>query len=323
MKHGFKGKMIIFASAMMTVTCITLITLSVISSRMALQNQVTENLLSQGRSIRDQLVRHQDKLKRYAIQIAESRLVEGMFVSYEGGFYGAGFTPGSDQNIFSSTYQDLNNGFLDRAKRLAQDSDFKDLLLVASTGQIIFSLSESKNDDVYLGRQIDVGGYKGSKLQDCYLRAKSAKIAGSIIYSGYEVNPINKKNHALICMPKYAEFDHLADGIKKGDSMGVVILSIDTNIISQIANPKDGMGETGVGYIVGPDSKLRTAYKNSLHEISLEAGIMQNTGFESESVESAKNKKEIVQKIKNPFNEEVLSYSTLIPFIDTNYIIIV
>ena len=319
---GFRNKMIFFCGLVVAICSATLIAVSVLSSRSTLLTQIQDQMSGQGHAIKAQLIRHQDKLQKFALQISDSRLLEGMYIAYEGGFYGATLQPGKDQNIYKPYFETLNKTFFDRAKHLANDADFSDLILVSTNGQVIFSLAENASNEIYLGRHIEGGIYKDTQLADCYKKAKGAP-AGNIFYSGFEINPVSKKANAFVCMPKFAEFDHNADGVKKGDLMGTVLLRIDQDVISSFSSPREGMGETGVGYILGKDLKLRTAYKNNIHAETLEASLADTKPFISVAQASSPKSGVTLFESTNHYDDTVIRYIDDFTFFDTTFKLVI
>lgn len=320
MKIGFRIRMVIFCGAIITIASLSLVMTSIFGAKSAMLSQAKEQVLGIGKSIKSQISRHQEKLQKYSIQITDSRLLEGMFIAYEGGFFGASLEPGRDQNIYKEYYKTLNAIFFERAKDLAKDADFSDLMLVATSGQVIFSLARDSADDVFLGRNLQKGHYSSFALGECYKSTKSVK-KGQFAFSEFAINSITNNAEAFLCLPKIAEFDHLADGVKKGDLLGAVVLKIDTDVLNAMINSRDGMGDTGVGYLVGDDLKLRSMYKNSKNELSLEQSLKDAKNIVTHSPEEGK-KLEVVEDT-NYFGDKVVRYSEGVSFLGKKYSIVV
>lgn len=320
LKVSFKFRVSLLTAAITGVACILLISMAAISSRKALENQVRDQLLAQGKSIKSAVVNHQQYLSMFAEQLADSRLIEGMFMAYESVFYTARLSQGSDQDIYSSYFEALNKKYYDRSKKLAKDFDFSDIILVDNLGQAIFAITNSKTDNVYLGKHIESGVFKDSLMRKCYTDAKNSK---DLKYSGFEVNSITKEPVAYLCQTKVAEFEHESDGIAKGDKLGVIIMKIDLDKINSVVKNVFGMGQTGVAFLVDSDGSLRSDYKNELRSLTLKETLNAKLKLQSESIEKAAKNEEALVINKNHFGETVFSYYSNFKFFDENMSVIV
>lgn len=306
---GFRTKMVITALGIMALTSFVLIGLSVISTRQALISQLSDQLTGQGVAARSNIERSSDKWFDYMSQLGDSRLIEGMFITYEGGFYGAGFAPGKDQSIFTKQYEDLNKTFLERVQRLQQSFDFSDVFLVNSQAQVLFVAAATKenSEKTPLGKNLQKGVLAGSLLAKCYDEAKKST---KPVFSKFGVSTLSGEVEAFLCIPKQAEFAYLADGIKKGDYLGVIVGRINLDILSKIVSPKEGMGETGIGYLVNADGALRTSIDKVTKKVTHVEAVGGNLKVESVAIESAAKGDSKVTQGADPFGFEVLSYST-------------
>jgi methyl-accepting chemotaxis protein len=317
---GFQFRITAFVGAVVTIASVAIAGISVMSSRKILIEQSKEQVLSVGKGIKSRISEYQQKMQLFAVQITDSRLLEGMYIAYEGGFFGAALDAGADQNIFLPYYKKLNASFYDRAKRLANDADFADLMLVSNNGQVIFSLASSENDTTYLGRNLINGHYSKLALGNCYKSAKAGK-KDEFQFSEFEVNSITNKAEAFLCLPKFAEFDHLADGVKKGDLLGAIILKIDTEILNNFANNRIGMGDSGVGYLVGEDLILRSFYQNNIRSATVEDALKSGTQL-IKQLPSDDEKDKVVDAV-NFYGEDVVRFSEVVPFLGKKYAVVV
>lgn len=313
MKLGFRGKLLSLIAISVGVTALGLIVVGTLSMQSSLRSQVDGQLSSQGSSIRTNVNEHAKRLHNYAAQINDSRLLEGMFIAYEGALYGAGLVPGKDLNGFTGSFQNLNKTFLERTEKMAQDFSFSDILLVSTNGQVIFSIAKSKDDSVYLGKNLLNGVFKDGRLGECYRKAKESK-ERSLIFSDFGINSVSGEPEAFLCQGKASEFDYAADGVKKGDVLGVAISKINLTVFSEMSSWKFGAGATGVSYLVGPDHLLRTEYKNESRHISGLESLKSGKKFESSAVNAALAGKDGLEVSANPFGEDVASYYAPIEF---------
>lgn len=323
MAMGFRSKLLILIFFAISLCAVTLIVAGAITTRSALAKQMEEQLLSHGLGSKQSILSHADRLKKYSLQIQDSRLIEGMFVAYEGAFYGAALVPGKDQQAFTGSYEALNKTFYERTLRMAHDFSFDDIILVSTNAQVIFSLAESKTASVFLGKNLVNGSYKDLKIGSCYRSARDSKTS-EVVFSGVGVNPDLQETVSFLCQAKKAEFDHLADGIKKGDILGVVISKIDMKALEENTVWKFGAGDTGVSYLLGGDHFLRTSYKPAVGtEVTAKHSVFDKVRLDSAAIENVLAGKEGVLTGLNPFKTEVISFSSSVDFFSEKWMIVV
>lgn len=307
MNLGFRGRLLGLIATAIGITCVLLIMVGAFSARLSLKTEVEGQLLSQGNAIKVSVSEHSKRLKNYSAQVNDSRLIEGMFIAFEGALYGAGLIPGKDLEGYTSSYESLNKTFLPRVEKMASDFAFDDILLVSTNGQVVFSIATGKGTSVYLGKSLTNGVLKDSRLGECYRSAKGAKDK-ALIFSGVAINSVSGQREAFLCQSKISEFDYAADGVKKGDVLGVVISKINLGIFSEMATWKFGAGKTGVSYIVGPDHFLRTDYSNEVRKLTGLESLKEQKALKSAAVEEALAGKEGLSEASNAFDEEVMSF---------------
>ncbi len=322
MKLGIKGRVLVLFLGISFLACFTLITISAVSNRNQLETQIKNQLLTQGQGIKSNLQRHQQQLKQFALQINSNRLIEGMFIAYEGAFFGAALVPGKDLDGYTKAFSDINSIYLSRTKKMANDFDFSDLILVSTSDQVIFAFAEATGQSFFLGRNLKNGAFADTKLGRCYQKAKDSTDS-EIFYSGYEINPESKEVTGFLCQSKISEFDYRADGVKKSDKLGVVISRIDVQKINNIASQPYGMGETGAAYLIGPDHKLRSAYKNKIQTIDVNESLGSNKALESKSIQLASADKEGVLTTENFLGHEVVSFYSGLRFFGDQWGVVV
>lgn len=322
MRIGFRGKLFILIFFAIGVCAVALILISAMNTRRALAEQMESQLLSQGQGIKENVSAHVERLKNYGAQVNDSRLIEGMFIAYEGAFYGAGLVPGKDQQGFTSSFEALNKVFYSRTERMARDFSLDDIILVSTNAQVIFSLAKTKDDSVFLGKNLVNGAFKDLRVGECYRKARDAKNK-EMVFSSIGVNPITKKRVAFLCQTKLAEFDHAADGVKKGDVLGVAISKINMEIISEIAAWKFGAGDTGVSYLLGGDQTLRTSYKSGKEVLEAEKSILESVKLSSAAISQAVSGQEGIVQDKNPFDRKTMAFSSSVDFLGEKWVLVV
>lgn len=313
MNLGFRGKLLALIATAIGATTMLLIVVGSVSARKGLREEVEGQLRSQGNSIKMNVAGHAHRLRSYVAQVNDSRLIEGMFIAYEGALYGAGLVPGKDLDGYTSSFETLNKNFLPRVKMMAHDFTFDDILLVSTNGQVVFAIADSKTSSVYLGRNLETGVFKSSRLGECYAEAKKSKDK-AIVFSGTGVNEVSGEKEAFLCQSKSSEFDYAADGVKKGDVLGVVISRINLQVFAEMSSWKFGAGETGVSYIVGPDHILRSNYESKKHQLSGVESMRDKKLLKSSSIDLGLSGKEGLEFGQNPFGEEVISFHVPVDF---------
>lgn len=314
---SFKSKTISLFLIFIAVTVFVFAGIGIWKGRSAVVEQIRNQFIGKGQDAKAAINKHSEALLHFSRQIIDSRLIEGMFIAYEGGFYGAGLASGKDVKAFTNSYQTLNKQFKDRATSLVHDFSFSELLLVTTSGQIVFSLEEKKEDHFYLGKNILNGVLKNSNLANCYDNAK--KEPHKFSFTGIIQDPIRNKVSAYFCSTKFSEFDYLADGVKKGDVLGAVIIEVDLNVISDTVAWKMGAGETGASYIAKSDGSLVTEFRNKNKTIDLESSHEQNLNF----LKNENSNLDELVEINDFFENKVFEYRSKVDFFGENWFLVI
>ncbi len=146
--------------------------------------------------------------------------------------------------VTSESWNNIVNGRENLLYRIAELNNLKDVLLINSKGDILFSIAQA--DD--LGTNIFTGKYSATQFASAARKVVESKQA---LFSDIE---------------KYPPFDNQETGFfirsmfsKNGEFIGLIALSIGLDEIDGIISDDAGIGETGVAYLVGRDLVLRTA----------------------------------------------------------------
>lgn len=217
--------------------------------------------------------------------LAENRLVEGLFLAYEGAFFGAGLKVGIDNQVSETAFASLDRSYRPKTDSLLDSYHLANLLLVNINGQIIYS-AKPDPDSHFIGRSLSKGELKNSRLAACVAQAQNGKV-GEIYFADYEYNKTAKRTVAFLCTHTKAEFDHLSEGISKGDTMGIVVTEISTAQINEILTTRTNQNETGQTYIVGSDHLLRSDLRNQSDLFNIDAVHSRSAKIETTSVTSA------------------------------------
>jgi len=298
---------ILFVIISVAFVCITLVAgVSYFKSREALQHQSVNQFSSMGEMMKNRLSAFQSQTRTFATRLGKDRLIEGLFLAYEGAFFGASLFPGEDINIYTTHYQNLESIYGKRTEKMAKDFSLSDVFLVSLDSQVLMTARPDKNN-FFLGRNLLNGVYKKSLLTKCFNSALT-DTKGELFFSGYEYNEVSKKPEAYYCVKQFAEFDHLSEGIKKGEDMGIVITRINIDQLNSMVTQREGMGETGQAYIVGGDHLLRTDFFVNKEEFNTINSLKTKKKLITKSIDFALEKKSGTHFIIDPNGEEVLSY---------------
>lgn len=248
--------MIVITSCLISILTISFI--SYVESRSSLLNQADQQLLAMRAIGKKRVEDYFHRAESFTIMLADDRLVEGLFLAYESAFYGAGLTIGNDEKLEDESFKTLNEKYLSSAKRFIENYQVSNVLLVNINGQIVFSGIEDYSGK-FAGRNLRDGALNQSALSKC-VEAAFAGSTGQAVFSDYEYMESIDEVHAFLCTKSLAEFDHLSEGIKKGDVMGVVVTEIDRALIGKFLSQRDGMGETGQSFLIGQDGYLRSDF---------------------------------------------------------------
>lgn len=196
------------------------------------------------------------EVENFTQQLSKNRLIEGMFLAYEGAFYGSGYTVGSDVNIAESAYKNEDDRYLERSKEMLKNYGFENILLVNIDSQVIFSaVGDSKGN--FLGRNLKAGSLQKSFLNNCY-KSASEDSKQQLKFADFSFYQASGDTHAFVCIKSFAEFKHQSEGINIGDALGVVVVELSKKKINEIVGSRVGQGESGQTFIAGHDKKLRS-----------------------------------------------------------------
>ena len=257
-KTSIKMKMIIAVLSIASICIAITLFVSYTSSREALKKQAIDQLNSI-QSISKKRVRDFfGRTHTFAKLLGNDRLTEGLFLSYESAYMAAGNQSGKDVVIKEGTYKKLNEIYQTKTSEILKSYNLANYLLVSIQGQIIYSAKDDSHG-YFMGRSLTGGELKDSKLAECVSSAQKSK-STDIYYADYSFYPQFNKTMAFYCVNSYAEFPHLSEGINKGDLMGTVVIEVDTAAVTQFLSAREGMGETGQAYLIGPDHLLRSDF---------------------------------------------------------------
>jgi methyl-accepting chemotaxis protein len=317
---SLKVKLVSFIGITVLISISTVSTVSFIKSKQAL-NELTENQLrSSGLSIKHSLDWFLNRTRNFTSILSRDRLVEGLLIAYESSFFGSNFDPGKDLKIDNRFYQKLDGIYGERKKKILEEYELTDLLLVSLDSQVIFTANNSQKK-LFLGKNLTNGTFKGSPLFNCYKKAINSK-SGSLIFSGFNYSKITDSVNGFICGKKKAEFSNQDEGIDKGDDIGVIITQINNSIINKMLTSRTGMGKTGQSYLVGDDFLLRSDFFINSKKFNAINSMKNGIEVDVESVKLALNGKSGNIYNINPNGKDVLAAYQPFPFMGISFAII-
>ena len=303
---SLRSQVTLLAIAAAALATVTMASISYVKSRSALW-QIAESHAAATASIAKSRISDYFKQCEDNTKIlAENRLVEGLFLAYEGAFFGAGLKVGIDNQVNTLAFASLDGTYRPKTDSLLDSYHLANLLLVNINGQIIYS-AKPDPDSHFIGRSLSKGELKNSRLATCVSQAQNGK-PGEIYFADYEFSQKAERTVAFLCTHTKAEFDHLSEGISKGDTMGIVVTEISTAHINEILTARAGQDETGQTYIVGPDHLLRSNLRNQPKRFNIDAVHSSGAKIETPSVASALGQSDHGSHvITDPTGTEVLS----------------
>lgn len=296
-KSSIKFKMIVAVLSIASVCIGVTLLVSYTASRNALKGIATDQLNSVRAISKKRVSDFFGRTRTFTQLLATDRLTEGLFLSYESAYMAAGNASGTDVALKEGSYKKLDEVYQAKTNEILKSFNFGNYLLVSIQGQILYS-AKGQDYGYFAGRSLTGGELKNSKLAECVKTAQSTK-SKEIYYVDYSYYPQFGKAMAFYCVNSFAEFPHLSEGINKGDLMGTVVVEIDANAVTNLLSARDGMGETGQAFLIGPDHLLRSdffinkekfnvnnSYKNNIkiNHTELDNVLKNNTESSNDSV---------------------------------------
>ena len=155
---------------------------------------------------------------------------------------------------------------------LAEEHDFHNVLLIDPQANIVFSL----HDTPALGDNLLGGELKHSNFAKAFQAARQ----GEVIFVDFEWHKNTNELMSFICTPLYD---------KSGIFSGVAAFQLHFNEINEMMTQRDGMGESGESYLVGPDLLMRSdSFLDPINHSVTSSFAAKNKGsVNTESVQAA------------------------------------
>jgi len=316
-KLGLKGRLILLIALVCAVCILSISFISTTKSKTALLSLSKDQLQASSTLMKNEVEEYIRTSTSFTDRISKDRLIEGLFIAYEGAFYGGAFSTDKDQKIITNTYKSNDKLYGKRVKTLAKDFGLSNILLTSVNGQVVMSAA---NDSKYnfLGRSLTKGLLKSSALATCFNKALKSK-GKEIFFADFQIYPSSNNVHSFLCEKAFAEFDHEDDGIYKGDTLGVIIAELSTEKILSITQQRSGMGETGQTYLIGPDKLLRSDFSINSSKFNLKNSIQKKIKIETNAVKLALQGKSGNLEDQGPNGTDVLTIYTPLKVYGSNW----
>jgi methyl-accepting chemotaxis protein len=305
-KLNLKMRLLSFILFISLISIVFVAAISYQKSKSALTELSINQLSSQGSLLKKSLSGYFQRTISTTKTLSVNRLIEGLFVAYESSFYGSGFDPGKDEQIYNDFYTKLDSQYEKRKLAMLKEFQISDFFLVTTSAQVVFTAQNKKHKN-FLGKNLASGSYSKTPLGKCFTKADKGA-DGKVFFSDFFANVATKTTDAFFCIKKLAEFDNQDEGVSKGDKIGVLIIKIDTDLVNKILGERVGMGETGQAYIVGDDLKLRSNFRLNTEKYNTFNSLSNDVMVDTSSVKLAQEGSEGSHFITDALGSDVISF---------------
>ncbi|MCG7623947.1 methyl-accepting chemotaxis protein [Epibacterium sp. Ofav1-8] len=144
-----------------------------------------------------------------------------------------------------AAYHEIHETYHHGLRTLIESKGYYDAFLINPAGDIVYSVFKEMD----YATSLTNGAYKDSGLGAAFRDAQSAK-TGTVVFADMEpYAPSNGAAAAFLASP-------VVDG--DGTRLGVIAIQVPVDLLGQITNNTDGLGETAQVYLVGADLMART-----------------------------------------------------------------
>ena len=188
---------------------------------------------------------------------------------------------------------------------------FYDIFLVNSeTGKVVYSVFKELDFATSL---ID-GPFANSGLAQVFKEARSLEAQDEYIMTDYQLyTPSYEAPASFIASPVF----------DRGRQIGVLVFQLPIDAISSIMNSRDGMGETGEAYLVGPDNLLRSDTYKRVNELNVVNSFKNNLAIDTEAVRLGLDGNNQVLQTQNYLSETTITGVTDVEFGTLNWAMVV
>jgi methyl-accepting chemotaxis protein len=272
------------------------------------------------------LKRSQSYLMRLNIftgSLAVNRLTQSMFLSFGSAFKKSNLPAGQDHTFDGEAFSSLHEEYQERYLPIKFSYEMANFLLVNTEGQVLFSASDMDYGH-FQGLSLSSGALRNSPLAKCYADSMSKENSREISFADYHFYEKYGRTKAFLCAKVFAEFDSPADKVKKGDSLGVIITEVDLPKLRDMVFEKEGMGDTGIAYVLGEDGRLLSDISSNPDdsEYTVKASFQANRVLESEVLTASKTTEASVIEAGDYLGRPVISGFSSFVFMGRKFVVI-
>ena len=319
---GLKTKIQIFIVVTSLITIIPILIYFQLKSSSSMVTMAKDQLVSLREISKKRVELYFENSTKFTAGISKNRLVESMFIALEGSFFSDGFTVGQDLDIMTQAYNKAEAEYGPRTKSIIDSYNFDNMMLATTGGQIIFNVKNDQQHQ-FLGKNLISGSLSQTTLAKCFKDAKDSTDQSATFFADFQYYQSTDAVASFICTKHLSEFDHLSEGIKAGDFIGIIITQINISYINSILMERSGMGESGQIYLVGSDGKLRSDMFVNQDQYNVFKSFQNNILITSSSQSNAINGKTSIHEIKNINEKPVISAYTPLVIMGQTWALIV
>lgn len=204
----------------------------------------------------------------------------------------------------SSVYQKWERMHGPKLERYASEYEYYDLFFISNDGDVVYTVAKESD----LGQNLLSGSLAGSPLAEAFQNGKNQFALTDFAWYNVSDEPA-----AFVSAPLKNN---------DGEQIGVIAYQISLDAINEIMQERNGMGETGETYLVGPDKLMRSDSYLSPETHSVEAsfsGTVAQNGVNTVAVREALAGQTNTQIITDYIGNQVLSAYTPVQFGDVTW----
>jgi len=236
----------------------------------------------------------------------------GMF--YEMKSYSDSMQTGPDDplNISTAEHMEICNGLYGiRLEDFTATKDYDNLFVIDwSRGHVLYTVARRAD----LGTNLSSGPLRNSGLAELWREVVRREALAFTDFQPYA--PLNNRPACFLGAPVMDEI---------GEPVAVLGLQLSLDTINDIMQERDGMGQTGETYLVGPDKRMRSdSYFDSLGHsvIASFTGTVENSGVDTEASCEALSGESGQKIITSYQGHSVLSVYSPLEILETQWAVI-
>lgn len=278
---SLKLKLVVF---FLIVGIVPLIVMSIISfskTQDFLMNSEFEKLKSINQIKKHTIESYISSLKEKVGFLAHSESVKNVYFDFKN-YHDELNTGSSDKlNINTTMYEKIWNNGHEKLEYLMKEGFYDVFIICKKHGHVLFTAAKESD----MGENLSSGSLKSSPL----FKAWKKGMEGSSFVDFEKYAPSGGKPASFISAP-------IKDN---GKTVAVFVLQLAPSMINQIMKLRDGMGETGESYLVGPDRLMRSDSYLNPDKYSVDSSFVNNNLVDSTSVSFAYEGKSGAQRVKD------------------------